>query len=84
MNPATLINTLPAPITKPSAPFLAVLVEEAPVPLVVVLLATLTAPLDCVESAPAGPDVVAGVTAEETAREIAVVVVPPYATSSLQ
>lgn len=54
------------------------LVEVDEAPLAVVLLATLTAPLDCVASAPEAPDVVAGETAEETAREMAaeVVVLP--------
>jgi len=42
------INTLPAPTATPSAPFFTVLVEDAPAPLAVVLLVTLTAPLDSV------------------------------------
>jgi len=48
--PATPIKKLPAPTTKPSAPLLAVLVEDAPVevPLPEVLLAALTPPLESV------------------------------------
>jgi hypothetical protein len=72
-NPATPINTLPAPTTKPSAPLFAVLVEEAPVavPLAPVLLATLTPPVESVVWAPEVPELVAGDGADETVREMA-------------
>jgi hypothetical protein len=43
-NPATPINKLPEPTTNPSAPLFEVLVEEAPVDVPLVLLATLTPP----------------------------------------